>query len=140
MNKLAPLLLFLFACSTDTLGPWTGDCTISADGEPVVYAIGLDIESDAGGVIVGTALFDVTGLGDEAEVDLDGIRKGKDVELELTVPDDVGVPVAMNLEAKVKGDEMIGECILLIGVSLRGDLELTRGVAEEQEDGTKTAR
>ena len=141
MPRLCALLFLAAGCgSAEIVDVWSGDCFISYGGDEIIYAIELDIDSDEKGEVGGTALFDLTGLGDLSEVGVSGTRKGKDLELELDVADDtLGIPVTLELIAKVKGDEMTGECVLrTFGVGVSGDLTLARGALSPQESGTKT--
>jgi len=135
------LFLFLAAgCGqADVVDVWSGDCAITFDGEQVTYDLEIDIDSDEKGELGGTALFDVTGLGDLTEIPVDGTRKGKDVEIELVLDDETGLPISLEIAATAKGDEMMGDCVMrTFGIGVSGNLELGRGPLPEEVPSTKT--
>ena len=119
--------LTLVACGgPDVVGSWEGVCEIRTAYYDADYGMGFDIEDDDRGVLSGSGwLEDENGYSYEGG--LEGERKGRDIEMEILFPETLGYELTARAEVEVKGDVMVGDCIIGVDdVSVREEFELER--------------
>lgn len=119
----------MVACGGDPVGTWQGDCAVSTVGFEATYGFTLDITEIDGRDVRGTA-----GIEDEwgvTEAVLVGERRGRRLalDLEIELPDEVDdeYQISFGVDARVRGDRMVGECAARAGgFVIRNDIELER--------------
>ena len=113
------ILSLLTGCGSTLTGQWDGTCTVLVGTTPVDYKIELDISEVADGDVDGTAeVVDVDAQNTLREGDIDGLQDGKEVTIEIDLPEG-----AFNLEGDLSGSTMNGDCEWQ---AQKGDFELDK--------------
>jgi len=107
----------LTGCASPLVGQWEGVCTTRVGTDLVDYDIELDFSKVAKGDVDGSA--EVVDLNDKQwEGDVDGTLEGKDLDVEIDLPE-----AKFALDGKLKGDTISGDCEWQ---GTKGDFELDK--------------
>jgi|GEM_PF-5685935 len=112
-------LIALTGCGSSLDGQWEGTCTTLVGVDQFDYDIELSISDVTKGDIDGDGeVVDVDAENTQREGSLTGTQDGKDVAIEIDLPEG-----AFNLDGEVKGSTYSGDCEWQAN---KGDFELDR--------------
>lgn len=122
MRSTALLVLSLLTgCGSSLTGQWEGTCTVLVGTTSVDYDVELDITQVADGDVDGEAeVVDIDAQNVLRTGDIDGQQDGKDVTIEIDLPEG-----SFNLEGELSGANLKGACEWQ---AQHGDFELDKVV------------
>ena len=120
MRITALILLFsLVGCGSALTGQWEGKCVTLEGTKQIEYQIELDISEVTGGDVDGEAeVVDIDAENQLREGGLNGTQDGKDVTIEIDLPEG-----SFNLEGELSGATLNGDCEWQ---AQKGDFELDK--------------